>query len=79
MESKDVCDFKGLGPLVATSQGPRPLKSRTSFDSTSNLYIVYVRPAGVGSKVKCILLYYTCACRERVCHTLKTELAQLAS
>ena len=45
MESKDIRDFKGRGPWDVASErsedatkGPRPLKSRISFDSTSYLF-----------------------------------------
>ena len=43
---RDLCDLKGLRPLVAsllrsdsTAHGPRPFKSRISLRATSNLYI----------------------------------------
>ena len=36
---RDLRDLKGLGPLVATAQGPRPFKSRRPLRTTSNLYI----------------------------------------
>ena len=45
VESKDIRDFKGRGPWHVASErsedatkGPRPLKSRISFDSTSYLF-----------------------------------------
>ena len=40
---RDLSNLKGLGPLVATAQGPQPFKSRRSLRATSNVHTcIYV-------------------------------------
>ena len=60
VQRRDLRDLKGLGPLVATAQGPRPFKSRRSLRCTSNLYLVFVsRPYAFYSAVYLVILVDT--------------------